>query len=93
VTDFDDEARPTLRRGTRLQWDDVRDQHVLLIPEGVVELNPTAVAVLELCDGERSQATIIAALEQQYPEASLGDDVRELIAQMAQRGFLVDAGT
>ncbi len=66
---------------------------MLLIPEGVVELNPTAVAVLELCDGERSQATIIAALEQQYPEASLGDDVRELIAQMAQRGFLVDAGT
>jgi pyrroloquinoline quinone biosynthesis protein D len=47
-------TRPRLVTGARLQYDDVREEHVLLVPEGAVRLNPTAAAVLELCDGERS---------------------------------------
>ena len=34
-------TRPRLVTGARLQYDDVRSEHVLLIPEGVVRLNPT----------------------------------------------------
>ena len=45
---------PRLVTGARLQYDDVREEHLLLVPEGAVRLNPTAAAVLELCDGERS---------------------------------------
>ena len=41
-------TRPRLVTGARLQYDDVREEHVLLVPEGVVRLNPTAAAVLEL---------------------------------------------
>ena len=85
-------SRPRLVTGARLQYDEVREEHLLLVPEGAVRLNPTAVAVLELCDGERSVDDIIGVLVARYDGADVGDDVRELIDAMAQRGVLVDAG-
>ena len=54
--------RPRLADGARLQYDDVREEHLLLVPEGAVRLNETAAHVLELCDGERSVEDIAAAL-------------------------------
>ena len=77
--------------GARLRYDEVREEHVLLVPEGVVRLNPTAAEVLELCDGERSLDDIVGALSARYDGADLGDDVQELVDAMAQRGLLVDA--
>ena len=44
-------TRPRLVTGARLRYDEVREEHLLLIPEGAVRLNPTAAQVLELCDG------------------------------------------
>jgi pyrroloquinoline quinone biosynthesis protein D len=84
-------TRPRLVTGARLHYDDVREEHVLLIPEGVVRLNPTAAEVLELCDGERSLDDIVGALSGRYEGADLRDDVVELVDAMAQRGLLVDA--
>ena len=55
-------TRPRLVTGARLRYDEVREEHVLLIPEGAVRLNPTAAEVLELCDGERSLDDIVGAL-------------------------------
>ena len=83
--------RPRLVDGARLQYDDVREEHLLLIPEGAVKLNATAAEVLELCDGERSLDEIVGALSARYDGSDLGDDVRELIDAMAQRGLVVDA--
>ena len=84
-------TRPRLVTGARLQYDDVRSEHVLLIPEGVVRLNPTAAEVLELCDGERSLDDIAAALSTRYAGADVTDDVRELIGGMGARGLVIDA--
>jgi pyrroloquinoline quinone biosynthesis protein D len=84
-------TRPRLVTGARLHYDDVREEHLLLIPEGVVRLNPTAAEVLELCDGERSLDDIVGALSGRYEGADLRDDVVELVDAMAQRGLLVDA--
>jgi pyrroloquinoline quinone biosynthesis protein D len=77
--------------GARLRYDEVREEHVLLIPEGVVRLNPTAAEVLELCDGERSLDDIVGALSARYDGADLRDDVQELVDAMTQRGLVVDA--
>jgi hypothetical protein len=41
-------TRPCLVTGARLRYDEVREEHQLLIPEGVVRLNATAAEVLEL---------------------------------------------
>jgi pyrroloquinoline quinone biosynthesis protein D len=84
-------TRPRLVTGARLRYDDVREEHVLLIPEGVVRLNPTAAEVLELCDGERSLDDIVGALSARYEGADVRDDVRELVDAMAQKGLVVDA--
>jgi pyrroloquinoline quinone biosynthesis protein D len=84
-------TRPRLMTGARLRYDDVREEHVLLVPEGAVRLNPTAAEVLELCDGERSLDDIVGTLSARYEGADLGADVRELVDAMAQRGLVVDA--
>ena len=84
-------TRPRLATGARLRYDEVREEHVLLVPEGVVRLNPTAAEVLELCDGERSLDDIVGALSARYNGADLREDVRELVDAMTQRGLVVDA--
>jgi pyrroloquinoline quinone biosynthesis protein D len=84
-------TRPRLAIGARLRYDEVREEHLLLIPEGAVRLNPTAAEVLELCDGERSLDDIVGVLAARYTSADLRDDVRGLVEAMAQRGLLIDA--
>jgi pyrroloquinoline quinone biosynthesis protein D len=84
-------THPRLVTGARLRYDDVREEHLLLVPEGAVRLNPTAAAVLELCDGERSLDEIAGVLDSRYEGADIHDDVRGLVDAMAQRGLLVDA--
>jgi len=84
-------TRPRLVTGARLRYDEVREEHLLLIPEGAVRLNPTAADVLGLCDGERSLDDIVAALSARYQGADVREDVLELVEAMAQRGLVVDA--
>jgi pyrroloquinoline quinone biosynthesis protein D len=84
-------TRPRLVTGARLRYDDVREEHLLLVPEGAVRLNPTAAQVLELCDGERSLDDIVGTLSERYGGADVSDDVRELVDAMTQKGLVVDA--
>ena len=84
-------ARPKLATGVRLHRDKVREQDVLLFPEGALVLNDTAVAVLELCDGERSLDEIAALLGERYEATDLRDDVAELLDGIGERGLVIDA--
>ena len=83
--------RPRLADGARLQYDDVREEHLLLVPEGAVRLNESAAHVLELCDGRHSLEEIAAALSERYQGADVRADVLELVDAMAQQGLVVDA--
>jgi pyrroloquinoline quinone biosynthesis protein D len=84
-------TRPRLATGARLRYDEVREEHQLLVPEGVVRLNASGAEVLELCDGERSLDEIVGVLGARYAGSDLREDVRELIDAMAQKGLVVDA--
>jgi pyrroloquinoline quinone biosynthesis protein D len=84
-------TRPRLVTGARLRYDEVREEHLLLIPEGAVRLNATAAEVLGLCDGERSLDDIVGALSARYDGADVRDDVVELVDAMTQKGLVVDA--
>ena len=84
-------TRPRLATGARLRYDDVREEHLLLVPEGAVRLNATAAQVLELCDGARSLDDIVEALTARYGGPEVAQDVRGLIDAMAQKGLVVDA--
>jgi pyrroloquinoline quinone biosynthesis protein D len=81
---------PRLGVGVRLRYDEVRKEHLLLVPEGAVRLNRTAAEVLELCDGRRSLEGIVQALAMRYGHAELEGDVRELLEAMAAQGLVVD---
>jgi pyrroloquinoline quinone biosynthesis protein D len=84
------ESVPTLWRLARLEFDPVRQQHVLLYPEGSVLLNETGAAILSLCDGQRTVAAIAAILGQQYHSDVLAD-VTEYLSRLAERELIRDA--
>ncbi len=79
-----------LARGVRLRRPSDATP-LLLVPEGIVTLNETAAAVLELADGSRTVETIAEALADRFdagPEA-LESDVRELLDEFVTRGYVL----
>jgi pyrroloquinoline quinone biosynthesis protein D len=75
---------PVLWRLARLDFDPVRQQRVLLYPEGVVLLNDTGAAILDLCDGRRSVADIAAILQERY-RCNVTPDVIDYLSRLAER--------
>ncbi|NUR53128.1 MAG: pyrroloquinoline quinone biosynthesis peptide chaperone PqqD [Acidobacteria bacterium] len=77
-------AVPALWRLARLEFDPVRQQRVLLYPEGVVLLNDTGGAILDLCDGRRSIADVAAILQERY-RRDVTADVIDYLSQLVER--------
>ena len=77
-------AIPAVWRLARMEFDEVRQKRVLLYPEGVVLLNDTGAAILELCDGKRSIADIAAVLGERY-QCEVTADVIEYLSQLVER--------
>jgi pyrroloquinoline quinone biosynthesis protein D len=82
--------RPRLARRVRLEWDPVREQQVLLEPEGVLVLNQTGAAILGLCDGERTVVEIVEELRGQYKTVA-DDEVRDFLSRLVAKR-LVELG-
>ena len=83
-----DEHVPTLKTHFRLQYEPAQEAHVLLYPEGMVKLSPSAAEILKRIDGTRSIGTIIADLKATFPGAELDDDVRAFINQAVANGWI-----
>jgi pyrroloquinoline quinone biosynthesis protein D len=81
---------PRLWRLARLDFDPVRQQKVLLYPEGAVLLNETGAAILELCDGSRSVAAIASVLGDRY-HCDVLADVTEYLTQLSEKELIRDA--
>jgi pyrroloquinoline quinone biosynthesis protein D len=75
---------PVLWRLARLDFDPVRQQRVLLYPEGVVLLNDTGGVILDLCDGQRSIGDVAAVLEERY-HRYFTTDVIDYLSQLTER--------
>ena len=82
--------RPHLARRVRLEWDPVRERHVLLEPEGVLVLNQTGATILGLCDGERTVVEIVEDLRGRYSQVA-GEEVREFLSRLVAKR-LVELG-
>ena len=78
---------PTLWRLARLDFDHVRNQRVLLYPEGAVLLNDTGAAILELCDGCRSIEAIARILGDRY-HCDVEADVAHYLNELADRELI-----
>jgi pyrroloquinoline quinone biosynthesis protein D len=81
------ESVPSLWRLARLQFDPVRNQRVLLYPEGVVLLNDTGAAVLDLCDGRRSVAEIASILGERF-NCDVQADVLDYLTGLADQALV-----
>lgn len=79
--------RPRLVRRVRLEWDSVREQQVLLAPEGVLVLNQTGATILGLCDGERTVVEVVDKLGEQYKSVP-GEEVRSFLSKLAAKGWV-----
>jgi len=84
-------ARYRLARGVRLRVEG-DGTVLLLIPEGVVELNESAAATLELLDGARTVEDLVSALGERFEvaESDLRDDLETMLADLAERGFVTE---
>jgi coenzyme PQQ biosynthesis protein PqqD len=89
VTDAADLAkRPRIASKARLRFDQVEKKHMLVFPEAALALNPTAAAVLERVDGERTIAEIADDLAKIFQGADRDQIVREvhlLLMRLAEK--------
>ncbi|MGW1726473.1 pyrroloquinoline quinone biosynthesis peptide chaperone PqqD [Streptomyces sp. NPDC002306] len=80
--------RPRLPPAARLRHDQVRDTHVLLLPERVIVLHGSGRAVLDLVDGTRTVDEIIAALAPDPVQHTIRDDVISFLHNLRTEGGL-----
>jgi coenzyme PQQ biosynthesis protein PqqD len=68
----------------------VRGRWTLLAPERIFEVDATAAAVLELCDGARDLATIVAELAVRYnaPPSVIEKDVVAMLGDLKMKRVL-----
>ncbi|MDP2561572.1 pyrroloquinoline quinone biosynthesis peptide chaperone PqqD [Psychrobium sp. 1_MG-2023] len=80
---------PQFNRLFRLQFEPAQDSFVLLFPEGMVKLNPSAGAILEQVDGDSSVAGIINKLQSKFPEAGdLTPDVCDFLITAEEKKWI-----
>ncbi len=59
----------------RLQWEEAQQKHVILYPEGMVELNVPSAEILKLCDGAHDADGIVEELEIKFNQKGLKNDI------------------
>ncbi len=87
-TSTSSQARPALNKLFRLQFEPAQNAHVLLFPEGMVKLNPSAAAILERCDGTRTAAQLIDALEAAFNTSGLQKEVSSFLEFAGERNWI-----
>ena len=88
------DTRPRLAGKARLRYDRKADRYMLLYPEKGLALNATAADIVRLCTGEHSVAQMIEQLAAKYAQEAptIERQVVELLAALAERGLLQEAG-
>ena len=82
--------RPLLVSHARYRWDELRRQHHLIYPEGILILNDSGAAIVQLCDG-RSIEELVLALQEEYSQGDPAADMDEFLQRLVNKGLLNDA--
>jgi pyrroloquinoline quinone biosynthesis protein D len=80
--------RLRLVRHARYRWDNLRRQHQLVFPEGILVLNDTGAAIVRHCDG-RSVDELLDVLAEQFGGCP-APDVYDFLERLRQKGLLRD---
>ena len=72
----------------RFRWEEAQGSYVLLYPEGIVQLNGTAAAIMKQCEHHGSFEQILSEVQALYPAESVEADVREFLEEAIAHGWL-----
>lgn len=85
-------SKETWKLDEQVRYRRLLDEGVLIHQERAeaLVLNDTAMAFLELCDGQRSTGEIIKEMAQQYEVSheELADDLKDFIQELTQTGII-----
>jgi pyrroloquinoline quinone biosynthesis protein D len=79
---------PALKKLFRLQWEEVQQKHVLLYPEGMVQLNQSAGEILKRCDGIQTVQQITTDLEVAFNHKGLEPEVISFLEIAHGQGWI-----
>lgn len=80
---------PSFSNGFRFQWEEVQQCHVLLYPEGMIKLNPTAGEILQLVDAEKSVNDIASSLMAKFGgDDSIKQDVYAFVEDAVEKNWI-----
>lgn len=87
---IDSEVRLRLSPKARVRADKISGKPALLYPEGVLLLNPTGAAIVELCDGQHTVREMVSELAVRYnaPPDKLSRDVAQYLERLRERELL-----
>jgi pyrroloquinoline quinone biosynthesis protein D len=82
--------RPEIHPLFLFRWEESQDGYVLLYPEGVVKLNPTAGEILKRCTGETTVEQLIEQLQAQFagPPEQVEQGVRKFLEVSHAKGWI-----
>jgi pyrroloquinoline quinone biosynthesis protein E len=84
-------SRPRLADKARLRWDRHDEKHLLVYPERGLQLNESAAAIFELCDGARTLMEIASVLAERSGAKveTIEADLLAFVSAMHARGLIV----
>ena len=91
TTTISDKTSVKIAGQFRFQWEEAQQGFVLLYPEGMIQLNPSAGEILNRCQQQTTIAEIISDLQNTFAEADpedLARDVMEFIHEANDQGWL-----
>ena len=85
---------PRFPKHVKFRFNKARKEWVILAPERLVKLDPIAVEILQLVDGESSVKNISIELSKKFkaPQETIITDVIEMLQNLSDKGFIEENG-
>ena len=94
ILKINDNVIPKFPKHVKFRFNKARKEWVILAPERLVKLDPIAVEILQLVDGEKTVKIISSELSKKFnaPEETILADVKEMLQDLSDKGFIQENG-
>ena len=94
ILKINESIKPKFPKHVRFRFNKARKEWVILAPERLVKLDPIAVEILQLVDGDREVNDIAKELSKKFnaPQETILADVIEMLQDLSDKGFIEENG-
>ena len=94
ILKINENITPKFPKHVKFRFNKARKEWVILAPERLVKLDPIAVEILQLVDGEKTVKIIASELSKKFnaPEETILADVKEMLQDLSDKGFIQENG-